>query len=100
VVVDFPALGSVAALESGYRRIAHMFGFSIEPYRVLAERAVRQSFLDRGFRVIAVHRQFVLPIAAHKTIGSLGLTLAAERALAGVGLLRLLGSPVTMVAER
>jgi ubiquinone/menaquinone biosynthesis C-methylase UbiE len=100
VVVDFPALGSVAAIESGYRRLAHVLGLRTEPYRVLAERAVRRSFLNRGFRVIAVHRQFVLPIAAHKMIGSLGVTLAADRALAGVGALRLLGSPVTMVAER
>ena len=57
-------------------------------------------FASHGFRIVTRHRQFVLPIALHKKIGSLGTTLGVERALASVGLLRLLGSPVTLVAER
>lgn len=100
VVVDFPALGSVAAFESGYRRLSHGLGRRTEPYRVLAERAVRQAFRDQGFRVVSVHRQFVLPIALHKALGSIRLTRGVEQALASAGLLRLLGSPVTVVAER
>jgi hypothetical protein len=47
-----------------------------------------------------VHRQFVLPIALHKAVGSLPVTRGLEGALAAVGLLRILGSPVTVVAER
>jgi hypothetical protein len=42
----------------------------------------------------------VLPIALHKALGSRGFTVAVEKALAAVGLLRLLGSPVTVVAVR
>jgi len=47
-----------------------------------------------------VHRQFVLPIACHKLIGSRGATERIEGSLARLGLLRLLGSPVTLVADR
>jgi len=54
----------------------------------------------QGFTVTAVHRQFVLPIALHKSFNSLGFTRATENVLARAGVLRLLGSPVTMVAER
>lgn len=100
VVIDFPALGSCAALESGARKVAHAFGRPVEAYRVISERSVHQAFRASGFRVIAVRRQFVLPIAVHKTLGRLPLTLSIERGLATVGALRLLGSPVTMVAER
>ena len=39
-------------------------------------------------------------IAAHKAMGSRAVTEGVERGLAGVGLLWLLGSPVTVVAER
>jgi len=100
VVVDFPAVGSAAVFESRYRRIVHALGRRTEPYRVLAERAVREAFREHGFRIVSVHRQFVLPIALHKAVGSIRLTRAVEGALASAGLLRLLGSPVTMVAER
>jgi ubiquinone/menaquinone biosynthesis C-methylase UbiE len=100
VVLDFPALGSFAALESLGRRAAHAMGRRTEPYRVLRERAVAQALDQHGFRVVSVHRQFVLPIAFHKAFDSLPLTLAVERICRAIGLLRALGSPVTMVAER
>ena len=100
VVVDFPAFGSLAALESGVRGIRHRLGHSVEAYRVLAERDVRAAFAVHGFRVVLVRRQFVLPINLHKRLGSLRATRAVEGVLAAVGLLRLCGSPVTMVAER
>lgn len=100
VVVDFPARLSLAMLESIGRRVGSRVGLKTEPYRCLAERDVARAFASHGFRVVTRHRQFVLPIALHKKIGSLKTTLGTERALASVGLLRLLGSPVTMVAER
>jgi SAM-dependent methyltransferase len=100
VIVDFPARASFAALESGGRRIAAAMGRRTEPYRVMAEADVRAAFASHGYRVIDVRRQFVLPIALHKKLASAAATTAIERSLAGVGLQRLLGSPVTMVAER
>ena len=52
------------------------------------------------FRKRSVHRQFVMPIQLHKIIGSRGFTTKSEHVLDRVGLLRLLGSPVTVCAER
>jgi ubiquinone/menaquinone biosynthesis C-methylase UbiE len=100
VVIDFPAALSFAALESGARRLAHAAGRPVEAYRVMAEAEVRRAFASHGFRVVDVRRQFVLPIAAHRAVGRLALSTGVERSLAAVGLNRLLGSPVTMVAER
>jgi ubiquinone/menaquinone biosynthesis C-methylase UbiE len=100
VVVDFPARASLAAVESGARRLAQSIGRDVEAYRVLAERDVAEALRKHGFRVVMVRRQFVLPIAVHKAIGRLAFTRHVERALATVGLSRLLGSPVTLVAER
>ncbi len=57
--------------------------------------------LDRhGFRITSTHKQFVLPIALHKAVGSAGFTRRLEGVLAGAGMLRLAGSPVTIAAER
>lgn len=100
VVVDFPSSRSLAAIESAARRRRLQAGQRVEAYRVISERQVRDEFARHGFRVAAVHRQFVLPIALHKAIGLRGATRAVEGALAAVGLLRAFGSPVTMIAER
>lgn len=100
VVVDFPSLSSLAAIESAVRHLRDAAGRPVEAYRVMSERSVVATFEAHGYRVVRVHRQFVLPIALHKAIGSLAFTRGVERLLAAVGLLWLAGSPVTMVAER
>lgn len=100
VVVDFPALGSFASIESAIRRLRKALGGKVEAYRVLREADVREVLTASGFRVIEVHRQFVLPINFHKLFNSRRFSTRVEGGLAALGLLRLLGSPVTMVAER
>ena len=100
VVVDYPAAFSAAALQAFGRRVAAAAGRSVEAYRVLKFSEVRRTLEGAGFRIERVHKQFVLPIALHKAAGSRACTVAVERALAAVGLLRLLGSPVTVVAIR
>ena len=55
---------------------------------------------DAGFRVTGEHRQFVLPIALHKAINSASWTTRVEGALERAGVMRRLGSPVTVVAKR
>jgi len=100
VIADFPAQLSFAALESGARRLRRSLGGTTEAYRVIAEADVRQLFVEQGYTITSIHRQFVLPIALHKSINSLRITQASEGLLRNLGLLRLLGSPVTMVAER
>jgi hypothetical protein len=47
-----------------------------------------------------MHRQFVLPIAFHKRLNSAAATGRIEGALSRAGMTRLVGSPVTVVAER
>jgi SAM-dependent methyltransferase len=100
VIVDYPALGSAAVFQSAARRAAGAAGRRVEAYRVFRDRTIRDAFASHGFRVIGLDRQFVLPIAFHKTIGSAGFTTRVERLLESIGLLRLCGSPVTVVAER
>jgi SAM-dependent methyltransferase len=100
VVLDYPALCSAAALEAAARHVRHRFGARVEAYRVFSDRAFRAALADRGFRIVDRHRQFVLPIALHKQLDSAAATTRVERMLESVGLRALLGSPVTIVAER
>jgi len=100
VVVDYPALCSAALIEAIGRRAAYRFGARVEAYRVFTDRSMRRAFRDNGFRMTGIHRQFVLPIALHKRLASQRATEHVEAVLAGAGLRRLVGSPVTVVAER
>ncbi len=100
VVFDYPALSSAAAIQSAFRRIAYAAGARVEAYRVFGDRAVRRVLEANGFRVVDAHRQFVLPISVHKLMGSRAATERIERALFRAGLTGLIGSPVTIVAER
>jgi hypothetical protein len=82
------------------RGLAHAVGVKTEAYRVFSPRAIAEALESHGFRIRSVHRQFVLPIALHKAIGSPRFTHAVEGALDRAGLLARAGSPVTVVAER
>ena len=100
VIVDYPAALSAAALQAAGRRVAHRLGARTEPYRVFSAAAIRDAFAAHGFRIVRQHRQFVLPIALHKALGSRASSERIERVLASAGLLGLAGSPVTVLAER
>ncbi len=99
-VFDYPALGSIASIQVGWRRVAYSVGSRVEPYRVFKAGDITRELDRHGFRVAATHKQFVLPIALHKAVGSAGFTRSLEGILAGTGMLRLAGSPVTIAAER
>jgi ubiquinone/menaquinone biosynthesis C-methylase UbiE len=100
VVLDYPARSSAAALQSISRRVAHAFGARVEAYRVFGARDIDGALAANGFRVAGAHKQFVLPIALHKRLGSAAATTRIERLLERAGLRGAFGSPVTLVAER
>ena len=100
VVFDYPSLYSAAALQALVRRVTHTMNPAVEAYRVLSAGAVSRVLSDAGFRVAGEHRQFVLPIALHKRVNSEAWTRRVEGAMERTGLMRVFGSPVTVVAER
>jgi 2-polyprenyl-3-methyl-5-hydroxy-6-metoxy-1,4-benzoquinol methylase len=100
VIIDYPSRASFAALQSLVRHVTHALGARTEPYRVLSDREIARELKRSGFRVRSVHRQFVLPIALHKAIGSRRFTRLSRKLSDRLGLLRLFGTPVSLVAER
>ena len=100
VIFDYPPLVSAAALQVVARRIAQILGRKVEAYHVISTNAVKSVLNEHGFRVVNMNRQFVLPIAFHKMIGSRRFTEGMEKMLSSVGLMQLIGAPVTISAER
>ena len=100
VVFDYPSLFSAAAIQAVTRRVGHMVNPSVEAYRVFSPSSVAAVLAEAGFHVTGDHRQFVLPIALHKRVNSEAWTRRVEGLMDRAGLIKLLGSPVTLVAER
>ena len=100
LIFDYPALGSTASLQAAWRRGVVTVGGDAEAYRVFSAGQVARELDRNGFRIVSIHKQFVLPIAFHKSVGSAAFTRRLEGALSAVGLLKLAGSPVTVAAER
>jgi hypothetical protein len=100
VILDYPSARSFARLQAIVRRITHRLGARTEPYRVFHDRDISRELLKAGFHIVATERQFVLPIAVHKAIGSGRFSMWSRAWSARAGLLALFGSPVTLVAER
>jgi ubiquinone/menaquinone biosynthesis C-methylase UbiE len=100
VVLDYPSASSAALLQSSLRRLTYRLGASNEPYRVFSDREMAAALRAGGFRVVSVHKHFVLPIALHKAIGSARFTRSIEAVLRRIGLTPVFGSPVTLLAER
>jgi 2-polyprenyl-3-methyl-5-hydroxy-6-metoxy-1,4-benzoquinol methylase len=100
VILDYPSSRSTALVQSRVRRILAAIGRPTEPYRVFSLRQIDDALKRSGFQIRSIHRQFVLPIALHKMVGSKRFTVATEGWLERLGVLRVLGSPVTVVAER
>ncbi len=100
VIVDYPSAVSFALIQAAVRHVIHALGVRTEPYRTLSDGVVARELAKSGFRVRAVHRQFFLPIALHKAIGSPRFSAWSNKVSARLGLLGLFGTPVTLVAER
>ena len=100
VIFDYPSAASAALFQSAFRRVMARLGVKTEPYRVFTYSDIAAALGESGFQIRNIHRQFVLPIAMHKAIGSRSATTRVEALLDSAGLLRLFGSPVTVMAER
>jgi 2-polyprenyl-3-methyl-5-hydroxy-6-metoxy-1,4-benzoquinol methylase len=100
VIVDYPTLNSVnifAKLLFGLKKKVER---NTRTYRVFYDREIRQAFKRQGFAIKAVHRQFFWPMALHRLFGNAHVSKALNRIATLLGLKRLWGSPVILLAER
>lgn len=95
VIFDYPSSTSTAAIHAVLRRFTGR-----RSYRTLSRREVDEALARSHFRVRSAHRQYVLPMWFHRSIGSRRFTAWLEDHFDRMGLLKAFGSPVTICAER
>jgi 2-polyprenyl-3-methyl-5-hydroxy-6-metoxy-1,4-benzoquinol methylase len=100
VVVDYPTRRSVNAVAGPLFGLKHGVEGDTRPFRVFRDREVEAAFAAHGFAPTGRRPQFLLPMALHRATGSAALARGVEGAARGLGLTRLLGSPVVLRLER
>jgi SAM-dependent methyltransferase len=99
VLVDYPTVRSVNALSGLLFGVKKGIEKNTRTFRVFEDREITQAFAAQGFRPTARRPQFFLPMALHRAFGSAPLARALEGVAGGVGMTRLLGSPVLLRLE-
>jgi 2-polyprenyl-3-methyl-5-hydroxy-6-metoxy-1,4-benzoquinol methylase len=100
VVVDYPSSRSVNVLAGGLFAAKKRFEGNTRPFVQYRPAEIERAFLVNGFQVTGVRAQFLWPMVLHRMIGRVGVSKALEAPGRATGLLRLLGSPVIVRAER
>ncbi len=98
VILDFPPRMGFAGLGSLLKRCKSLIRPRTTTYNALSVRGVVRTIEKHGFTVVAVERQFLLPVALHRWINRPALSQKLESVCMALGLVRLFGGPVTLKA--
>ena len=100
VVFDYPALVSAAALQAAGRRVAAAIGSRTEAYRVFRAARCEPNWRDTASAWPPSTGSSCCRSPCTRRSGRAASPRASSAALTAAGLLRLFGSPVTVVAVR
>jgi ubiquinone/menaquinone biosynthesis C-methylase UbiE len=100
VVLDFPPMSGFSGLDSLIKRSFGRFIKRIRKYRVLRVGSVKTELERHGFYVVALKKRFFLPIAFHRGLNNPLLSSKMERIFAKLGLISIMGAPVTIKAVK
>jgi hypothetical protein len=99
VVFDFPPTASVAAADVLLKRAKRLFA-PTWTHRTFRIGDVRREVERHGWRVVAIRKDRVLPVALHRKLDDPARSERLERLLERFGLRALFGAPVTFRAVR
>lgn len=100
VIVDYPTRRSVNAFAEALFGLKKGVEGDTRPYTVFRDADVVAALNAVGLRPSARRAQFFFPMALHRAVGRAGVSRALEGTAAVLGLVRALGSPVIVRAER
>jgi SAM-dependent methyltransferase len=96
VVVDYPTRRSVNAAAGPLFGLKKGVERDTRPFMVFSDAEIEDAFAAHGLLPTARRPQFFFPMAMHRALRSRVLARGLESLAAGLGLTRLLGSPVVL----
>lgn len=100
VVLEYPSLVSINAIGPLLFGLKKRIEGNTRTYRSFLLSTLKREFEVNSFRVRALYPQFVLPMVLHRATQGASLLQGTEKILKGLGLTRLLGSPVILRCDR
>jgi hypothetical protein len=91
---------SVNALERWLFRVKRQIEGDTRRYFCYASSELRDALRPLGFERVAIEKQFFVPMVLHRALARQGLSRVLEQGSRRLGLTRLLGGPVLLLAER
>ena len=100
VIIDYPSWLSLNALTPLLFKLKRTLEGNTRTYASFHGAHLATAFRRNGFEVVAVRKQFFLPMFAHRALNGARWLQACERGFRAAGLTSLLGSPVILRADR
>ena len=101
VIVDYPSWRSTNALEPMLFEIKRRIeGGGTRRYGMYWPGQIREAFKNNGFGSLRAWPQCALPLVVHRALKAPSLTGPVESVLRGLGVTRLVGSPVLVLAQK
>lgn len=100
VLLDYASLASVNVLTPLVFRLKRRVEGNTRPYFCTTAGRLTRALRGLGFARFSLEKQFLLPMGLHRAAGSTRFLVAVERVGRAIGMTRLLGSPVILLAEK
>lgn len=99
VIVDYPSRRSLNAFAEAFFSAKQGVEGNTRPFLVFRDAEVARAFETAGYRASGRRREYFVPMALHRALGSGPASRGLEAACAGLGLRAAFGSPVILRAE-
>lgn len=100
VIVDYPSKRSINLFSRWLFKYKKRIERDTREFTSVSDRTLINAFERNGFRLNVTERQFFVPMAVHRAVGSNGLMKGIEALARGLGLTRIIGNPAVARFDR
>ncbi|NVE93356.1 methyltransferase domain-containing protein [Altererythrobacter lutimaris] len=100
VIVDYPSQRSINLFSRWLFKYKKHIERDTREFTSVSDRRLIKAFERNGFRLNVIERQFFIPMAIHRAVGSNRLMKGIEALARGLGLTRLMGNPAVARFDR
>ena len=100
IIVDYPDRRSFNLVQSAFFGWKKAIEKNTRTFVCFTRGQLRGEFARRGFPTATIRPEFFFPMVVHRAMGRVGASRAMESTASGLGMTKLLGSPVILRVQR